>query len=187
MPAPMTREAGNVVTTLIATSVVRGSHQGGESRRASSTWWISREQRGQTGHRLGSLVEIDWQGRGWDRGLRGIAFDGDPGCLLPPATSCLLYTPDFQLLGVLPQSLSQTLPRDRGVPAFACTLPSLALTAVLGFDLDRQRILLGDARRRLSEFRFKAAHLRSAKQGRAAACSTSCTSTTCTAPRAACT
>ncbi len=59
------------MTILLATSVVRGSQQGSShggiylfdtnsNKRLQPVNWNS--------------IDIDWQGRGWDRGLRGIAF-----------------------------------------------------------------------------------------------------------------
>ena len=62
------------MTNLIATSVVRGSHQG-ESH--GGIYLINLE----TGQILQPVdwntIDIDWRGRGWDRGLRGIAFHQD--------------------------------------------------------------------------------------------------------------
>ena len=59
---------------LIATSVVRGSRQG-ESH--GGVYTLDFENL--TGRQLvdWNTVEIDFEGRGADRGLRGIAFDGD--------------------------------------------------------------------------------------------------------------
>ncbi|MEM7503995.1 MAG: hypothetical protein AAF417_18275 [Pseudomonadota bacterium] len=62
------------MTTLIATSVVRGSDQG-ESH--GGIYLINLDN-----HRIlnpvdWNTVDIDWQGRGWDRGLRGVAFSND--------------------------------------------------------------------------------------------------------------
>ena len=45
-----------------------------------------------------NTMEIDWQGRGWDRGLRGIAFDGDT-VYIAASDELFAYTPDFRLLG----------------------------------------------------------------------------------------
>ena len=62
------------MTVLIASSVVRGSHQG-ESHGGIYLIDIDRQQ---TALAMDwNTSNIDWQGRGWDRGLRGIAFDGD--------------------------------------------------------------------------------------------------------------
>jgi len=41
---------------------------------------------------------VDWQGRGWDRGLRGIAIVGDVVYIVA-SDELFAYTPDFKLLG----------------------------------------------------------------------------------------
>jgi hypothetical protein len=59
---------------LIATSVVRGSQQG-ESHGGVYTVDFAKQDGVQ---RLDwNTADIDWEGRGADRGLRGVAFDGD--------------------------------------------------------------------------------------------------------------
>ncbi|MEJ2604250.1 MAG: hypothetical protein P8172_13355, partial [Gammaproteobacteria bacterium] len=62
------------MTSLVATSVVRGSHQG-ESHGGVYLIDLERERVVRTVD--WNAPDIDWQGRGWDRGLRGIAFDGE--------------------------------------------------------------------------------------------------------------
>ena len=59
---------------LIATSVVRGSQQG-ESH--GGVFTIDFEQQEAAQRVDWNTDDIDWEGRGADRGLRGIAFDGD--------------------------------------------------------------------------------------------------------------
>jgi hypothetical protein len=59
--------------TLIATSVVRGSQQG-ESH--GGVYLLDFAEQAVTQVVDWNTGEIDWQGRGWDRGLRGIAFFG---------------------------------------------------------------------------------------------------------------
>ena len=56
---------------LIATSVVRGSHQG-ESH--GGIYLLDFAEQDITQVVDWNTADIDWQGRGWDRGLRGIAF-----------------------------------------------------------------------------------------------------------------
>ena len=41
---------------------------------------------------------INWQGRGWDRGLRGIAFDGDK-IYIAASDELFVYTPEFEMIG----------------------------------------------------------------------------------------
>ena len=62
------------MTVLVATSVVRGTKQG-ESHGGVYLLDINRNRVKQTID--WNTYEIDWQGRGWDRGLRGIAFDNE--------------------------------------------------------------------------------------------------------------
>ena len=62
------------MTTLVATSVVRGSRQG-ESHGGVYLIDLDNERVLRTVD--WDTGDIDWQGRGWDRGLRGIAFDGE--------------------------------------------------------------------------------------------------------------
>jgi hypothetical protein len=59
---------------LIATSVVRGSQQG-ESH--GGVFTVDFEKQDGAQHVDWNTDDIDWEGRGADRGLRGIAFDGD--------------------------------------------------------------------------------------------------------------
>jgi len=62
---------GIKLPTLIATSVVRGSRQGESHGGIYLIDFARQEVRQVVDWNTG---EIDWQGRGWDRGLRGIAF-----------------------------------------------------------------------------------------------------------------
>ena len=64
---------------------------------AACTSWIS------TPSRAAQVLDwntmsIDWQGRGWDRGLRGIAFDGEI-VYIAASDELFAYTPDFRLIG----------------------------------------------------------------------------------------
>ena len=83
------------MTVLVATSVVRGSRQGeshggvflvdfAQGRAAQTLDW--------------NTMNIDWQGRGWDRGLRGIELDGEV-VYIAASDELFAYTPDFRLLG----------------------------------------------------------------------------------------
>lgn len=62
------------MTRLIATSVVRGSNQG-ESH--GGIYLIDTKIDQILKPVDWDTIDIDWQGRGWDRGLRGIAFHND--------------------------------------------------------------------------------------------------------------
>ena len=62
------------MTILIATSVVRGTRQGD----SHGGLYLVDFARQRTRQVLDwNRTDIDWSGRGHDRGLRGIAFDGD--------------------------------------------------------------------------------------------------------------
>ena len=70
-PAPQRIQSPADVPPLIATSVVRGSEQG----QSHGGVYIIDPAR-QAVHQVidWNTADIDWQGRGWDRGLRGVAF-----------------------------------------------------------------------------------------------------------------
>jgi hypothetical protein len=72
-------------TRLVATSVVRGS-QKGESH--GGVCLIDLQSREVVQAIDWDTADIDWQGRGWDRGLRGVAFDRE---LIYMAASDELY------------------------------------------------------------------------------------------------
>jgi hypothetical protein len=57
------------LTKLIATSVVRGGHQG-ESH--GGVYLVDFDDQSNQQVIDWDTADIDWQGRGWDRGLRGI-------------------------------------------------------------------------------------------------------------------
>ena len=59
---------------LVATSVVRGSQQGDSHGGIFTIDFGNQDVRQHVDWNTG---EIDFEGRGADRGLRGIAFDGD--------------------------------------------------------------------------------------------------------------
>ena len=80
---------------LITTSVVRGSEQV-ESH--GGVYLIDLENQ-QTSQVIDwDTADIDWQGRGWDRGLRGIAIV-DEVVYIAASDELFAYTPDFKLLG----------------------------------------------------------------------------------------
>ena len=59
---------------LVATSVVRGAQQGDSH---GGIFTIDFDKQESVQHVDWNTGEIDFEGRGADRGLRGIAFDGD--------------------------------------------------------------------------------------------------------------
>ena len=126
------------MTTLIATSVVRGSQQG-ESHGGVFLIDLDQERVVQTID--WNTMDIDWQGRGWDRGLRGIAFDGER-VFIAASDELFVYDPDFRLLG------SYRNPYLKHCHEIFCYQRRLYLTStgfdsILGFDLDNNRFCWG--------------------------------------------
>ena len=100
---------------LVTTSVVRGSQQG---QSHGGVYLIDLERRSVRQAIDWNKADIDWQGRGWDRGLRGIAFDGETGLHRRQRRAVRVHAglPAGRLVA---QSVSQALPRDRGLRAHA--------------------------------------------------------------------
>jgi hypothetical protein len=126
------------VTTLIATSVIRGSSQG-ESH--GGVYLLDLEQ-GRAALAIDwNTAGIDWQGRGWDRGLRGIAFDGDR-VFIAASDELFVYTPDFELVDSFRSPFlkhcHEIVRHQRRL-----FLTSTAYDSILGFDLDENRFSWG--------------------------------------------
>ncbi len=118
---------------LVTTSVVRGSHQG-ESH--GGVYLIDLDKR-----EVRQVVDwnkpgIDWQGRGWDRGLRGIAFDGEI-VYIAASDELFAYTPGFRPIG---SWRNPYLKHCHEIAVWERTLflASTGFDSVLGFDLDRR-------------------------------------------------
>ncbi len=81
-----------------------------------------------------NTMEIDWQGRGWDRGLRGIAYDGET-VYIAASDELFAYSPDFQLLG---SWRNRYLKHCHEICRHERTLflTSTGFDSVLGFDLN---------------------------------------------------
>ena len=126
------------MTTLIATSVVRGSHQG-ESH--GGVFLVDFQQQSVRQVIDWDSTDIDWQGRGWDRGLRGIAFDGDR-VFIAASNELFVYTPDFHLLASYRNPYLQHC-HEIAVHQRRLYLTSTGFDAVLGFDLDHNRFCFG--------------------------------------------
>ena len=117
---------------LVATSVVRGSHQGespggiylidvgNQSVRQVVDW---------------NTMDIDWQGRGWDRGLRGIAFDGDI-IYVAASDELFAFNRDFEVQG---SWRNPYLKHCHEISVFERTLfmTSTGFDSILGFNLDK--------------------------------------------------
>ena len=126
------------MTTLIATSVVRGSRQG-ESHGGLYLVDLARERVRQVLD--WNRSDIDWSGRGWDRGLRGIAFDGDT-VYVAASDELFAFDSSFRPLGAW---RSPWLRHCHEIRAHRrrLYLTSTGYDTLLGFDLDAHRFCWG--------------------------------------------
>ncbi len=123
---------------LVATSVVRGSHQG-ESH--GGVYLIDLEAREVRRPLDWNTANIDWQGRGWDRGLRGIAFDGET-VYVAASDELFAYTPDFRPAGSWRNPYLKHC-HEISVWERRLFLASTGFDAILGFDLDAKEFSWG--------------------------------------------
>ena len=126
------------MTTLIATFVVRGSQQG-ESHGGVNLVDIGRERVRQAID--WNTMDIDWRGRGGDRGLRGIAFD-DERVFIAASDELFVYNSKFEQLA------SYRCPYLKHCHEISRHQRRLYLTSsgfdsILGFDLDGNRFSWG--------------------------------------------
>ena len=86
-------------------------------------------------------ANIDWQGRGWDRGLRGIAFDEDK-IYIAASDELFVYSPEFRQLASF---RSPYLKHCHEIHRYKrrLYLTSTGHDAILGFDLDEQEFTWG--------------------------------------------
>jgi hypothetical protein len=85
--------------------------------------------------------DIDWQGRGWDRGLRGIAFDGER-VYVAASDELFVYDPQFRLLNSFRNPFLKHC-HEIHVHERRLFLCSTGYDAILGFDLDAQQFCWG--------------------------------------------
>ena len=118
---------------LVTTSVVRGSHQGDSHGGVYLIDLDAREIRQTVDW---NTANIDWQGRGWDRGLRGIAFDGDV-LYVAASDELFAYTPEFRPIG---SWRNPYLKHCHEIAVWERTLflASTGFDSILAFDLDRR-------------------------------------------------
>ena len=116
---------------LLATSVVRGSQQG-ESH--GGAYLLDLEA--QSAHLVldWDAAGIDWSGRGGDRGLRGIAFDGE-AVYVAASDELFAFTPDFAPLASWRNPYLAHC-HEICVHERTLFLASTGFDAILGFDLD---------------------------------------------------
>ena len=118
---------------LVTTSVVRGSHQG-ESH--GGVYLIDLDAREARQVLDWNTANIDWQGRGWDRGLRGIGFDGET-VYIAASDELFAYSPDFRPLGSWRNAYLKHC-HEIAVWERRLYLASTGCDSILGFDLDRR-------------------------------------------------
>ena len=123
---------------FIATSVVRGSQQG-ESHGGVYTVDFATQECIQ--HVDWNTGEIDFEGRGADRGLRGITFDGDD-IYVAASDEIFRYDRDFKITGSFRNRYLQhgheICRMDRVI-----LLTSTGFDALLAFDVDKRDFVWG--------------------------------------------
>jgi hypothetical protein len=121
------------MNTLITTSVVRGSHQG-ESH--GGVYLVDLEKQTVQQTIDWNTADINWEGRGADRGLRGIAFDGDT-VYIAASDELFAYTPDFELIG---SWRNPYLRHCHEIDIFerSLFLTSTGYDSILAFDMDKK-------------------------------------------------
>jgi hypothetical protein len=126
------------MTILIATSVVRGSRQG-ESHGGVYLVDLERQRVAQAVD--WNTADIDWQGRGWDRGLRGIAFDGGK-IYVAASDELFVYDRDFNNIA---SYRSPHLKHCHEICRYKRRLyiTSTGYDSILGFDLDKLQFSWG--------------------------------------------
>jgi hypothetical protein len=120
------------MTTLVTTSVVRGSQQG---QSHGGVYLIDLERRQVVQTVDWNRADIDWSGRGWDRGLRGIACDGET-VYIAASDELFAYTPDFRLRGCWRNRYLRHC-HEVAIYRRSLFLTSTGYDSILAFDLDR--------------------------------------------------
>jgi hypothetical protein len=121
------------VRRLVASSVVRGS-QKGESH--GGVYLIDLMAREVVQTIDWNTVDIDWQGRGWDRGLRGIAIDGERVYMVS-SDELFAYTADFRRVGSWRSPYLRHC-HEICIHGRELFLASTGFDSILGFNLDAQ-------------------------------------------------
>jgi hypothetical protein len=121
------------MNTLITTSVVRGSHQG-ESH--GGVYLVDLEKQTVQQAIDWNTADINWEGRGADRGLRGIAFDGDT-VYIAASDELFAYTPDFKLIGSWRNPYLRHC-HEIDIYERSLFLTSTGYDSILAFDMDKK-------------------------------------------------
>jgi hypothetical protein len=80
--------------------------------------------------------DIDWRGRGWDRGLRGIAFDGNT-IFIAASDELFAYSPDFRRIASWRNRYLKHC-HEIAVHGRSLFLTSTGFDSILAFDLDKR-------------------------------------------------
>ena len=123
---------------LIATSVVRGSQQG-ESH--GGVYLVDFRRRNVRQCIDWNNCDIDFSGRGWDRGLRGIAFHDDR-IYIAASDQLMAYDPAFNLLDSWTNRYLRHC-HEIAVKDGMLFLSSTGFDSLLGFSLEREEFLWG--------------------------------------------
>ena len=119
---------------LITSSVVRGSQQG-ESH--GGVFLIDLENQRVRQVLDWNTADIDWQGRGWDRGLRGIAIHQQT-VFIAASDELFAYTPKFQRLGSWRNPYLKHC-HEIGIWDGNVFMTSTGFDSILAFDIARQK------------------------------------------------
>ena len=123
---------------LIATSVVRGSEQG---QSHGGIYLI--DPAAQAVHQVmdWNTVDIDWAGRGWDRGLRGVAFYNDE-VYVAASDELFVYDQSFRKLRSYRNRYLRHC-HEIAVHHNVLHLTSTGFDSILAFDLDEKHFTWG--------------------------------------------
>lgn len=127
-------DTGFQLPTLIATSVVRGTQQGESHGGIYLLDFAQREVRQVVDWNTG---DIDWQGRGWDRGLRGIAFFAGE-IYVAASDELFVYGKDFRIRRSFRNPYLKHCHEIHPLNNHLY-LTSTGHDSILAFDLERQR------------------------------------------------
>lgn len=128
----------STMTILIATSTIRGRHQGDSH---GGVFLVDIENGSAAQAIDWSTAGIDWRGRGRETGFRGIAFDGDL-VYFAANNELFAYTSGFEPVA---SYRSPFLQNCHAISRYErrLFLTSAAYDSILGFDLDNKRFSWG--------------------------------------------
>lgn len=130
--------AGSRHPRVVLSSVIRSSHQG-ESH--GGVYVVDLDTGGAEQVIDWNADEIDWEGRGGDRGLRGIAVHGDR-LFLAASDEIFVYDPDFNRLGSFRNRYLKHC-HETFVSGGRLFMTSTGFDSVLEYDLGSERFVRG--------------------------------------------